>query len=60
MLFEAVQYGLDEAQPLLKTLVCEADCTTLKHFSIHSLYDENKQGKKNGRQFTKRTDFVVI
>uniref|UniRef100_A0A8B9EQG1 tRNA (guanine(27)-N(2))-dimethyltransferase n=1 Tax=Anser cygnoides TaxID=8845 RepID=A0A8B9EQG1_ANSCY len=35
MLFEAVQYGLDETQPLLKTLVCEAECTTLKNFSTH-------------------------
>ncbi|XP_039582186.1 TRMT1-like protein [Passer montanus] len=43
MLLEAVQYGLDEAQPLLKTLVCEAECTTPKHFSTHSLGDENKQ-----------------
>ncbi|NXC93182.1 TRM1L protein, partial [Certhia familiaris] len=43
MLMEAVQYGLDEAQPLLKTLVCEAECTTLKHFSTHSPGDENKQ-----------------
>ncbi|NXU46314.1 TRM1L protein, partial [Drymodes brunneopygia] len=43
MLLEAVQYGLDEAQPLLKTLVCEAECTTLKHFSTHSPSDENKQ-----------------
>ncbi|XP_012983861.1 TRMT1-like protein isoform X2 [Melopsittacus undulatus] len=43
MLFEAVQYGLDEVQPLLKTLVCEAECTTSKHFSTHSPYDENKQ-----------------
>ncbi|NXI71713.1 TRM1L protein, partial [Anseranas semipalmata] len=43
MLFEAVQYGLDEVQPLLKTLVCEAECTTLKNFSTHSPYDENKQ-----------------
>ncbi|NXS88929.1 TRM1L protein, partial [Erpornis zantholeuca] len=43
MLLEAVQYGLDEAQPLLKTLVCEAECTTLKHFSTHSPGDENKQ-----------------
>ncbi|KAM6261878.1 TRMT1-like protein isoform 3-T3 [Porphyrio hochstetteri] len=43
MLFEAAQYGLDEAQPLLKTLVCEAECTTLKHFTTHSPYDENKQ-----------------
>ncbi|NXL56478.1 TRM1L protein, partial [Chordeiles acutipennis] len=43
MFSEAVQYGLDEAQPLLKTLVCEAECTTLKYFSIHSPHDENKQ-----------------
>ncbi|XP_059334040.1 TRMT1-like protein isoform X1 [Ammospiza nelsoni] len=43
MLLEAVQYGLDEAQPLLKTLVSEAECTTPKHFSTHSPGDENKQ-----------------
>uniref|UniRef100_A0A8C3L1E5 tRNA (guanine(27)-N(2))-dimethyltransferase n=1 Tax=Chrysolophus pictus TaxID=9089 RepID=A0A8C3L1E5_CHRPC len=43
MLFEAVQYGLDEVQPLLKTVVCEAECTTSKNFSIHSPSDENKQ-----------------
>ncbi|XP_051650080.1 TRMT1-like protein isoform X2 [Manacus candei] len=43
MLLEAVQYGLDEAQPLLKTLVCEAECTTLKQFSTHGPGDENKQ-----------------
>jgi len=60
MLFEAVQYGLDEAQPLLKTLVCEAECTTSKHFSTHSPYDENKQGKKNGRPFPRRTGSLVI
>ncbi|XP_059710527.1 TRMT1-like protein [Haemorhous mexicanus] len=43
MLLEAVQYGLDEAQPLLKTLVCEAECTAPKHFLTHSPGDENKQ-----------------
>ncbi|NXA10351.1 TRM1L protein, partial [Sapayoa aenigma] len=43
MLLEAVQYGLDEVQPLLKTLICEAECTTLKHFSTHGPVDENKQ-----------------
>ncbi|XP_014742223.1 PREDICTED: TRMT1-like protein isoform X1 [Sturnus vulgaris] len=43
MLLEAVQYGLDEAQPLLKTLVCESECTTPKPFSTHSPGDENKQ-----------------
>ncbi|KAM6415197.1 LOW QUALITY PROTEIN: TRMT1-like protein [Rhynochetos jubatus] len=43
MVYEAVQYSLDEAQPLLKTLVCEADCTTSKHFYVRSTYEENKQ-----------------
>ncbi|NXB82850.1 TRM1L protein, partial [Donacobius atricapilla] len=43
MLLEAVQHGLDEAQSLLKTLLCEAECTTLKHFSTHGPGDENKQ-----------------
>lgn len=60
MLLEAVQYGLDEAQPLLKTLVCEAECTAPKHFLTQSLGDENKQGKKRDRLFTERTGFVVI
>lgn len=60
MLLEAVQYGLDEAQPLLKTLICESECTTLKHFSTHSPGDENKQGKKRGSLFTERTGFVVM
>ncbi|NWI93351.1 TRM1L protein, partial [Pitta sordida] len=43
MLLEAVQHGLDEAQPLLKTLICEAECTTLKQFSTHGPAEENKQ-----------------
>ncbi|NXU54302.1 TRM1L protein, partial [Turnix velox] len=43
MMFEATHYGLDEAQPLLKTLLCEAECITSKHLSTHSPYDETKQ-----------------
>ncbi|NXG45613.1 TRM1L protein, partial [Psilopogon haemacephalus] len=43
MYFESAQYGLDEAQSLLKTLVCEAECTTSKHYSIHAAYEETKQ-----------------
>ncbi|XP_054240085.1 TRMT1-like protein [Indicator indicator] len=43
MYFESAQYGLDEAQSLLKTLVCEAECTTLKHYSIHASCEETKQ-----------------
>ncbi|XP_029474597.1 TRMT1-like protein [Rhinatrema bivittatum] len=34
MLFESVQYGIDEIQTLLKTLICEAECTTQKMFCI--------------------------
>ncbi|XP_009876911.1 PREDICTED: TRMT1-like protein, partial [Apaloderma vittatum] len=41
MYLEAVQYGLEETQSLLKTLVCEAECT--KHSSIHTAHDESKQ-----------------
>lgn len=51
---EAVEYSLDEAQSLLKTLVCEAECTTLKHYSNHSPCDESKQGEKSGRLLLKR------
>ncbi|XP_054835654.1 TRMT1-like protein isoform X2 [Eublepharis macularius] len=43
MLFEAVQYGLDDIQTLLKTLLCEAECTTHKQFSIHGPSSHNKQ-----------------
>ncbi|MGH0171155.1 UNVERIFIED_CONTAM: hypothetical protein FKN15_060374 [Acipenser sinensis] len=34
MLFEAVEHGMDEIQPLVKLLICESECTTLKQFSI--------------------------
>ncbi|GCC29765.1 hypothetical protein chiPu_0008207 [Chiloscyllium punctatum] len=34
MLFEAVQHGIEDIQPLLKNLICESECTTLKHYSI--------------------------
>uniref|UniRef100_A0A7M4FZJ1 tRNA (guanine(27)-N(2))-dimethyltransferase n=1 Tax=Crocodylus porosus TaxID=8502 RepID=A0A7M4FZJ1_CROPO len=50
MLFEAVQHGLDEIQPLLKTLICEAECTTLKQFSIHGPTSQNKQGKRKSNE----------
>ncbi|KAK6484721.1 TRMT1-like protein [Huso huso] len=37
MLFEAVQHGMDEIQPLVKSLICESECTTLKQFSVPGL-----------------------
>nr|XP_020650753.1 TRMT1-like protein isoform X1 [Pogona vitticeps] len=43
MLFEAVQYGLEDIQTLLKTLICEAECTIFKQFSIHGPSSQNKQ-----------------
>ncbi|KAM3876314.1 TRMT1-like protein [Diretmus argenteus] len=32
MLFAAVQHSMDDIQPLVKTLICESECTTLKSF----------------------------
>ncbi|XP_023119157.1 TRMT1-like protein isoform X1 [Amphiprion ocellaris] len=32
MLSAAVQHSMDDIQPLVKTLICESDCTTLKSF----------------------------
>ncbi|XP_010870788.1 TRMT1-like protein isoform X2 [Esox lucius] len=34
MLFAAVQHSMDDIQPLVKTLICESECTTLKS-SVH-------------------------
>ncbi|KAM4629057.1 TRMT1-like protein [Polymixia lowei] len=33
MLFAAVQHSMDDIQPLVKTLICESECTTLKSFA---------------------------
>uniref|UniRef100_H3AIV7 tRNA (guanine(27)-N(2))-dimethyltransferase n=1 Tax=Latimeria chalumnae TaxID=7897 RepID=H3AIV7_LATCH len=35
MLFEAIQHGIDDIQPLIKSLLCEAECTTSKQLSLH-------------------------
>ncbi|XP_007434574.1 TRMT1-like protein isoform X2 [Python bivittatus] len=50
MLFEAVQYGLEDIQALLKTLICEAECTTLKQFSIHASSGQSKQEKRKSAE----------
>uniref|UniRef100_A0A8C7JXJ8 tRNA (guanine(27)-N(2))-dimethyltransferase n=1 Tax=Oncorhynchus kisutch TaxID=8019 RepID=A0A8C7JXJ8_ONCKI len=34
MLFAAVQHSMEDIQPLVKTLICESECTTLKS-SVH-------------------------
>ncbi|KAJ3599667.1 hypothetical protein NHX12_033623, partial [Muraenolepis orangiensis] len=33
MLFAAVQHSMEDIQPLVKTLICESECTTLKSFA---------------------------
>lgn len=42
-MFEAVQYGLEDIQALLKTLICEAECPILNPFSIHAPSGPSKQ-----------------
>uniref|UniRef100_A0A8C5RBV9 tRNA (guanine(26)-N(2))-dimethyltransferase n=1 Tax=Leptobrachium leishanense TaxID=445787 RepID=A0A8C5RBV9_9ANUR len=44
MMFECVQYGVDDILPLLKTLVCEAECTTVKQFSINPTPSSQEEG----------------
>ncbi|XP_043941246.1 TRMT1-like protein [Protopterus annectens] len=34
MYFETMLHGLEELQPLLKTLICEAECTIMKQFDF--------------------------
>ncbi|XP_077188772.1 tRNA (guanine(27)-N(2))-dimethyltransferase isoform X3 [Paroedura picta] len=54
MLFEAIRLGLDDIQTLLKTLICEAECTTHKQFSIHGPISNNRQ--EEGGVFIKTPD----
>ncbi|XP_066533536.1 TRMT1-like protein isoform X1 [Hoplias malabaricus] len=34
MLVAAVKHSMEDVQPLVKSLICEADCTTLKSFAV--------------------------
>uniref|UniRef100_A0A8B9JT17 tRNA (guanine(26)-N(2))-dimethyltransferase n=1 Tax=Astyanax mexicanus TaxID=7994 RepID=A0A8B9JT17_ASTMX len=51
MLVAAVQHSMEDIQPLVKTLICEADCTTLKSFSVtgHSVL-ANQGKRKTGEE----------
>lgn len=42
MLFAAVQHSMEDIQPLVKTLICESECTTLKS-SVHGSSILNNQ-----------------
>ncbi len=44
MLVAAVQHNMEDIQPLVKTLICEADCTTLKPFSVPGYSALSNQG----------------
>lgn len=45
MLYESVQHGIDDIQQLLKTLICEAECTTHKQqFIALSLINQEETG----------------
>uniref|UniRef100_A0A8C1SWH3 tRNA (guanine(26)-N(2))-dimethyltransferase n=1 Tax=Cyprinus carpio TaxID=7962 RepID=A0A8C1SWH3_CYPCA len=44
MLVAAVQHNMEDIQPLVKTLICEADCTTLKTFPVPGYSALSNQG----------------
>lgn len=44
MLSAAVQHSMDDIQPLVKTLICESECTTLKSL-VHGPSALINQGK---------------
>ncbi|MEQ2208244.1 hypothetical protein XENOCAPTIV_008294 [Xenoophorus captivus] len=45
MLSAAVQHNMDDIQPLVKTLICESECTTLKSL-VHGSSALTNQGKR--------------
>uniref|UniRef100_A0A8C1CNM2 tRNA (guanine(26)-N(2))-dimethyltransferase n=1 Tax=Cyprinus carpio carpio TaxID=630221 RepID=A0A8C1CNM2_CYPCA len=46
MLVAAVQHNMEDIQPLVKTLICEADCTTLKPFPVLGYSALSNQAKR--------------
>ncbi|KAI2652095.1 TRMT1-like protein [Labeo rohita] len=46
MLVAAVHHNMEDIQPLVKTLICEADCTTLKPFPVPGYSALSNQGKR--------------
>ncbi|XP_006089921.1 TRMT1-like protein isoform X1 [Myotis lucifugus] len=43
MLIESLHHGLDDIQPLIKTLIFESECTPQSQFSVHSPSNLTKQ-----------------
>lgn len=58
MLFESLHHGLDDIQPLIKTLIFESECTPHSQCSVHVPSDPSKQ-EENG-VFIKTTDDTTI
>ncbi|XP_073464481.1 TRMT1-like protein isoform X2 [Aquarana catesbeiana] len=48
MLYEATSRGIVEIHALLKNLICESECTTVKQFSVHPIqYSQGKRKRQN-------------
>ncbi|KAJ6657404.1 hypothetical protein lerEdw1_002571 [Lerista edwardsae] len=52
MLDEAVQYDFEDIQTLLKTIICEAECTTREQFLSQRPNIQNKQGKRKNSEMS--------
>ncbi|XP_029334001.1 TRMT1-like protein isoform X2 [Mus caroli] len=52
MLFESIHHGLDDIQPLIKTLIFESECTPQSQCSTHAPSNTNKQGKRKSNEMT--------
>ncbi|XP_036058135.1 TRMT1-like protein isoform X2 [Onychomys torridus] len=50
MLFESLHHGLDDIQPLIKTLIFESECTPQSQCSVHAPSNLNKQGKRKSSE----------
>ncbi|NP_001344498.1 TRMT1-like protein isoform 2 [Mus musculus] len=50
MLFESIHHGLDDIQPLIKTLIFESECTPQSQCSTHAPSNTNKQGKRKSNE----------
>ncbi|XP_005071327.1 TRMT1-like protein isoform X1 [Mesocricetus auratus] len=58
MLLESLHHGLDDVQPLIKTLIFESECTPQSQCSVHAPSNLNKQ-EENG-VFIKTTDDTTV
>ncbi|XP_029394915.1 TRMT1-like protein isoform X2 [Mus pahari] len=52
MLFESIHHGLDDIQPLIKTLIFESECAPQSQCSAHAPSNANKQGKRKSNEMT--------